>query len=83
MMKKFINSFKNLDKLTYKIIRRGLEFCFAISIISAIILFTYHITLLTPDLYYTGLLLFRLSCTFGIEFIICGLVVDNIKKQTI
>ena len=82
-MRKLIKNLKDIDKDTYKIMKYGLKFCFIISIISAMILLTYHVTLLTPDLYYTGLLLFRLSCIFGIEFIICGIIVDNIKKQTI
>lgn len=83
MIKRIINSFKNLENVTHKIMKYGLGFCFGICIISAIILLTYNITLKSPDLYYIGLLMFKLSCTFGVEFIICGLIVDSIKKQMI
>lgn len=83
MIKSLINNFKNLDKLTYKIMKYGLKFCFLICIISIIILLTYETVLLSPTLFYIGLSLFRLSCIFGIEFIICGLVVDSIKKQLV
>ena len=34
-------------------------------------------------LFYVGFVLFRLSLIFGIEFVICGIVVDGIKKQII
>lgn len=82
-MKNIINSFKTLDKLTYKIMRYGLKVCFIICIVSTIILLTYQTIFLSPTLYYIGLSLFRLSLIFSIEFIICGLVVDSIKKQII
>ena len=82
-MKSIINSFKNLDKLTYKIMKYGLKACFGICIISIIILFTYQTLFTSPSLYHIGLSLFKLSLTFSIEFIICGIVVDSIKKQII
>lgn len=82
-MKKIIDSFKNLDEITYKIMKYGLKTCFVICIVSTIILFTYETLFASPNLYHIGLSLFRLSLTFGIEFIICGIVVDSIKKQLI
>ena len=83
MFKKFINIFKGLDKLTFKIMKNGLKFCFVICILSVLILATYNLSILSPFLYYIGIALFRLSIIFAIEFIICGLVVDGIKKQAI
>ena len=83
MIKKLINTFKNLDQLTYKIMRCGFKFCFAICIFSVIILFTYNLFILSPSVFYIGISLFRLSMIFGIEFVVCGLVVDGIKKQLI
>ena len=83
MIKSLINNFKNLDKLTYKIMKYGLLFCFAICMISISILLTYETIFLCPTLFYIGLSLFKLSCIFGIEFIICGIVVDSIKKQLV
>ncbi len=83
MYKKLIDTFKNLDQLTFKIMRYGLKFCFGICILSTIILITYNLSILSPFMYYIGISLFRISIIFGIEFIVCGLVVDSIKKQLI
>ena len=51
--------------------------------VSVLILFSYKSFLTVPFLYYIGISVFRLSIIFGIEFIICALVVDSIKKQVI
>lgn len=83
MLRKIFDSFKNLDKLTSKIMNYGLKFCFAICMISVLVLFTYNFTFASPLIYYIGISLFRISLIFGIEFIVCGFVVDGIKKQLI
>lgn len=83
MIKNLINSFKSFDKVTHRILKYGLEFCFALSMISIIILLTYNLIFATPSLYYIGISLFKLSLVFGIEFIICSIVVDSIKKQMV
>lgn len=83
MFKSIINNYKNLDKLIYKIMKNGLIFCFTLCLISIIILFTYEVFLSSPSIYYIGLNIFKLSIIWGIEFIICGFVVDGIKKQLI
>ena len=83
MFKKIINSFKSLDNQTSKIMKYGLRFCFGICILSSIILVTYNLSFLSPFAYYIGICLFRISIIFAIEFIVCGLVVDGIKKQLI
>lgn len=83
MVKNLINSFKNFDKITHKILKYGLEFCFALCIISVAFLLTYNLIFAIPSLYYIGMSLFKLSIVFGIEFIICSLVVDGIKKQMV
>ena len=83
MLKKIVNSFKSLDNLTFKIMKYGLKFCFGICILSSIILVTYNLSFLPPLAYYIGICLFRISIIFAIEFIVCGLVVDGIKKQLI
>ena len=82
-MKKIVNLYKSLDKLTSKILKHGLEFCFCLCIMAILILFTYETIFGTPILYHVGLSLFKLSNIWGIEFIICALVVDSIKKQVI
>lgn len=81
MFKSIIDNYKNLDKLTYKIMKYGLMFCFALCIISVVILLTYEVFITSPSIYYLGLSLFKLSINFGIEFIVCGFVVDGIRKQ--
>ena len=83
MINKFLDIINNLDKMTFKIMKHGLQFCFILCILSAFILLTYNFAFSVPVLYYIGLGLFRLSLTFGIEFIVCGIVVDGIKKQLI
>lgn len=83
MIKKIINHFKHLEKVTHKIMKYGLTFCFAICVLSILILFTYDFTFPSPFMYYIGIHLFKLSLIFGIEFIICGFIVDGIKKQLI
>lgn len=83
MLKKIITYYKNLDKNTYKILYKGLKFCFLLSFISAILLLIYILFFESPLIYYIGISLFKLSIIFSVEFIICGFVVDSIKKQLI
>ncbi len=83
MLKKIITYYKNLDKTTYKILYKGLEFCLLLGAFSAFILLSYILFLQTPLIYYIGISLFKLSLVFSVEFIICSFVVDSIKKQLI
>ena len=79
-MNKILETFNSIDKKALKIMKCGLIFCFIICIISILILFTYEVLNSSPLLYYIGLSMFRLSTIFGIEFIVCALVVDYLKK---
>lgn len=83
MIKNLISNFKNFDKITNKILKNGLKFCFALCIISVFLLLTYILFFASPFLYYLGISCFKLSITFGVEFIICSFVSDGIKKQMI
>ena len=83
MIKKIFNLYKSLDKLTFKILKHGLNFCFCLCIMAIVILFTYEVIFVNPILYHIGLSLFKLSIIWGIEFIVCALVVDSIKKKVI
>lgn len=83
MIKNFINTYKSLDSKTLKILRNGLKFSFIICLLSIFILLTYIFFFTFPTLYYIGLLIFQLSLSFAIEFIICAIVVDSIKKNII
>lgn len=82
MFEKLIISFKSLENLTYKIMKNGLKFSFLLCIIATLILSIYHTTY-SLSTYYIGLALLKLGFYFIIEFIICGFVVDNIKKKLI
>ncbi len=83
MLKKVLDNFKNLDKLTYKIMNYGLKFCFVVCILSVLILLTYNLAFASPFMFYIGINLFKISLIFGIEFVVCGFIVDGIKKQLI
>ena len=81
-MQKMISELKNLDKDTLKIMRYGLLFCCCLALIAVSILLTY-IFIGSNLLYYLGLALIKSSLTFAVEFVICGIVVDFIRKQKI
>ena len=83
MFKKIFEIYKDFEKITRKILMGGLEFCFALCILSVSFLVTYNLFVPSPMVYYIGICLFRLSLIFGIEFIVCGFVTDGIKKQLI
>lgn len=75
------NLFNNLDTLDLKIMKIGLKFCFVLLLIALAILLLYLFFVHTVFLYNLGLALFRLSSYFSVEFIICGIVADMVKKQ--
>ena len=81
-MQKMISELKNLDKDTFKIMRYGLLFCSCLALIAVTILLTY-IFLGSNFFYHLGLTLMKSSFTFAVEFVICGIVVDFIRKQKI
>ena len=83
MFKNIIDNFKNLEKKAKTIMKKGLEFCSILCIISLVILITYNFSFTTPILFIIGLSIFKLSLIFGIEFIICGFVDDKVKKQLV
>lgn len=83
MIKNIINNFKDLDKLTKKIMKNGLKFCSILGLIALFILITYNLSFTVPILFSIGFIMFKLSLVFGVEFIICGLVVDKIKAGVI
>lgn len=81
-MQKIILGLKNLDKDTYKIMRYGLLFCTCIALIAVAILLIY-IFLGSCFFYHFGLALLESSFIFAVEFVICGIVVDFIRKKGI
>lgn len=81
-MQKIFFELKNLDKNTFKIMRYGLLFSGFIALISIAVLLTY-IFLGFNFFYHLGLALMKSSFTFTVEFVICGIVVDFIRKRGI
>ena len=79
-MQKIIFELKNLDKITYKIIKHGLFFSGLVCLVAIGILLTYILLGIT-FFYHLGIVLMKSSFTFAVEFIICGIVVDFLKKQ--
>ena len=75
--------FKNLDNIDFKIMKLGLKICFAFLIFSIAILCFYLKTPHNIFLYNLGLTIFRICTYIAVEFIICGLIVDKIKKSEI
>lgn len=82
MVNEIKNNLKKLDKLTKKIMKKGLIFCSLLGIIGLIILITYNFYT-EPTLFWVGSTIFKLSLNFSVEFIICGFVVDKIKNDHI
>ena len=81
-MQKMISELKNLDKDTFKIMKYGLFFCSCIALVAVVVLLTY-IFLGSSFFYYFGLTLMKSSFTFAVEFVVCGIVVDFIRKKKI
>lgn len=81
-MQKLFFELKKLDKNTFKIMRYGLLFSGFIALISIAVLLTY-IFLGFNFFYHLGLALMKSSFTFTVEFVICGIVVDFIRKRGI
>ena len=77
------NTFYNLDKTALHILKLGLKFCFILCIISIFVLLSYHFISLNLILFEIGLSLFKFSLIFAIEFIMCAIAADKIKKQLI
>ena len=79
-MKKIFLELKKLDKITYKIIGYGLAFSTIVALIAVSILLLY-IFLGTNIFYHIGLAFIRSSFIFATQFIVCGVVVDSIRKK--
>ncbi len=83
MIKKFINSVKNIEKDILKIMFIGFKFSFTVCIISCIISFLYILNPISHIIYDSGIILFKTGLTFGVMFFVCAFAIDNIKKQLV
>ena len=80
-MQKIYCGLKNLDKVTYKIIKYGLLFSTFVGIIATVFLCSY-IILGIAFFYHLGITLIETCFSLAVEFIVCGIIVDSLKKQT-
>ena len=80
-MDKIKSLFNNLDKTDLKIMKIGLKICFGILMFAIILLTFYLFAIHNFFLYELGLTILKLSFYFFVEFIICGIVADKVKKQ--
>ena len=80
-MKKIKGLINNLDKLDLKIMKNGLLFCFLLSCISVIILSSY-LFVHNIFLFELGFSILKISAYYAVDFVVCGVVVDSIKKQS-
>ena len=81
MFKSIFDTIKKLDPKTKTIMRFGFISAFTVLVISGFILFTYQAFYASPNLYYIGLQVFKISLVIAISSFVCGLVVDTIKKE--
>lgn len=80
MLKIIQEKFGSMELITKKIMKYGFYFSFGVCLIAMAVLVSYEMSNI-PDLYYIGLSVFQLSLFFVVEFIICGIAMDTIKKQ--
>lgn len=80
-MEKILNIINNLDKLDLKIMKKGLLFCFGLICISTVIL-GFYLFVHKIFLFEIGFCILKLSFYFAVDFIVCGVIVDTIKKQS-
>lgn len=71
----------NLDKKALKIMKFGLKICLGIMLFSIMLLSFYLNTSHNVFLYELGITIFRISTYIAVEFVVCGIVVDTIKKE--
>ncbi len=81
MLNKIRDTLKNLDKKNIKILNYGLKFCFAILVLSALILVTYLFFIHSDFIFQIGLLTFQTGLCFIAEFFASAIAIDTISKQ--
>lgn len=83
MINFIVNKFKNLDLKVKNIMKYGFNFSLLFCLFSVLILYTYHAFYTLPLVFTIGTILFKTSLMFFVDFIICGIAFDTIKKQII
>lgn len=80
MIKMLRDKFNSMEEKVRKTMKYGFIFSFAVCMVSMALLISYELNA-NLELYYIGLSVFRLSLFFAVEFLICALAIDTIKKQ--
>ena len=83
MLEMIKNKFKHLDLKVKNIMKHGFIFSLLFCLFSVLILYTYHRFYTVPIVFTVGTILFRTSLMFFVDFVICGIAFDTIKKQLI
>ena len=83
MKNKINNIINNLDFKTKVIIKNGFKFCTFLCAISLFLLVTYIFWFSIPWVFNIGIMIFEMSLLFSVEFLVCGIVVDSLKKRLI
>jgi hypothetical protein len=83
MFNNIISIFNELDIKIKKIMKYGFIFSISFCLLATIILLTYEMVYASPDLYYIGLKMVQTGLFFIVEFVVCGIAMDKIKKQLI
>lgn len=81
LMNRLFLLFSNLDSQSLKIMKYGVKICFLFIIVATLLLCNNLFFLHSIFFYSLGLFILKVSLYFIIEFIICGFVVDKIKKE--
>lgn len=82
-MKKIINDLKNIEKPILKVMIKGFKFSFLVCLIAFTILIVHNQYPYSHIVYDSGILLFKTGLMFAVEFVICAIATDTIKKQMI
>ena len=75
MLKTLVDKLQSMEDKVKKVLHNGFIFSFIVCL-----LISYELSA-NLELYYIGLSVFRLSLFFAVEFFICAIAIDTIKKQ--
>lgn len=81
MLNAFVDNLRNLDIKVKNIMKYGFLFSLIFCLFSILILYTYHKTNHSPLAFTIGIILFKTSIMFFVDFFICGIAFNNIKKN--
>lgn len=81
MIKNFVNCIKTIEKNILRIMFKGINFSFIISILSILILIFYIFNPISYIILESGIILFRTSLIFESCFFVFGIFINKMKKE--